>query len=37
MLRAVSGDKPESGGWPEVIASLKSLLETGESLHLRDE
>jgi uncharacterized protein YndB with AHSA1/START domain len=37
MLRAVSGEKPESGGWPEVIASLKTLLETGESLRLRDE
>lgn len=32
MLRALSGRKPETGGWPEVLASLKSLLETGEPL-----
>jgi DNA-binding transcriptional ArsR family regulator/uncharacterized protein YndB with AHSA1/START domain len=36
MLHAVSGRKPESGGWPEVLASLKTLLETGDALHLRD-
>jgi hypothetical protein len=22
------------GGWPQILSSLKSLLETGESLHL---
>jgi len=32
MLKAVSGRKPESGGWPEILAGLKSLLETGEPL-----
>jgi DNA-binding transcriptional ArsR family regulator/uncharacterized protein YndB with AHSA1/START domain len=32
MLRALSGRRPETGGWPEVIANLKSLLETGEVL-----
>lgn len=31
MLRAVSGRKAESGGWPEVVANLKTLLETGET------
>lgn len=30
MLRAVSGRKSETGGWPEILANLKSLLETGE-------
>lgn len=32
MLRAVSGRKRETGGWPEILASLKSLLETGRTL-----
>ena len=32
MLRAVSGRKKESGGWPEILAGLKTLLETGETL-----
>jgi uncharacterized protein YndB with AHSA1/START domain/DNA-binding transcriptional ArsR family regulator len=32
MLKAVSGRKAESGGWPEVLAGLKTLLETGETL-----
>jgi uncharacterized protein YndB with AHSA1/START domain/DNA-binding transcriptional ArsR family regulator len=32
MLEACSGRLPQTGGWPEVIASLKSLLETGEPL-----
>ena len=31
MLQAVSGRKKESGGWPEIIANLKTLLETGET------
>lgn len=29
MLKAVSGQKKESGGWPEILANLKTLLETG--------
>jgi DNA-binding transcriptional ArsR family regulator/uncharacterized protein YndB with AHSA1/START domain len=33
MLEAVSGRKPPSGGWPEVLANLKTLLETGKTLH----
>jgi uncharacterized protein YndB with AHSA1/START domain/DNA-binding transcriptional ArsR family regulator len=32
MLQAISGRKKESGGWPEVLANLKTLLETGEGL-----
>jgi DNA-binding transcriptional ArsR family regulator/uncharacterized protein YndB with AHSA1/START domain len=32
MIRAVSGRRPETGGWPEVLSNLKSLLETGEVL-----
>lgn len=31
MLRAVSGKNPRSGGWPEIVANLKSLLETGDT------
>jgi uncharacterized protein YndB with AHSA1/START domain/DNA-binding transcriptional ArsR family regulator len=31
MLRAVSGRKSETGGWPEILAGLKTLLETGEA------
>lgn len=32
MLQAVSGKKTETGGWPELLANLKTLLETGETL-----
>ncbi|SCL31316.1 transcriptional regulator, ArsR family [Micromonospora rhizosphaerae] len=32
MHRAISGQLAGSGGWPELLASLKSLLETGEPL-----
>jgi uncharacterized protein YndB with AHSA1/START domain/DNA-binding transcriptional ArsR family regulator len=32
MLKAVSGRKPETGGWPEILANLKTLLETGAPL-----
>lgn len=32
MLKAVSGRKKESGGWPELLAGLKTLLETGRSM-----
>lgn len=32
MHRAVSGQLTGSGGWPELLASLKTLLETGEPL-----
>ena len=32
MLAAVSGQLPPSLGWPVILASLKSLLETGEPL-----
>lgn len=32
MLRAVSGRNPKSGGWPEILSNLKTLLETGEVL-----
>lgn len=32
MLEAVSGRKVETGGWPEILAGLKTLLETGEPL-----
>lgn len=31
MLRALSGQRPETGGWPEILAGLKTLLETGDS------
>lgn len=31
MLKAVSGQKSETGGWPELLAGLKTLLETGEA------
>ena len=30
MHRAVSGQLPPSGGWPELLADLKTLLEKGE-------
>lgn len=32
MYTAISGGMEGSGGWPELLASLKSLLETGEPL-----
>jgi DNA-binding transcriptional ArsR family regulator len=32
MLEAVAGRTPHSGGWPEVLAGLKTLLETGTTL-----
>jgi uncharacterized protein YndB with AHSA1/START domain/DNA-binding transcriptional ArsR family regulator len=32
MYEAISGRLTGSGGWPELIASLKTLLETGEPL-----
>ena len=32
MLQAVSGRKAESGGWAQLLAELKTLLETGEPL-----
>lgn len=35
MLRAISGRNPKSGGWPEVVANLKTLLETGETFDTR--
>jgi DNA-binding transcriptional ArsR family regulator/uncharacterized protein YndB with AHSA1/START domain len=31
MLQAISGRLPRSGGWPELLADLKTLLETGEA------
>jgi uncharacterized protein YndB with AHSA1/START domain/DNA-binding transcriptional ArsR family regulator len=30
MLKAVSGRTPPSGGWPQLLANLKTLLETGD-------
>ena len=30
MLKAISGQLPKSGGWPELLADLKTFLETGE-------
>ncbi|MEV0810060.1 metalloregulator ArsR/SmtB family transcription factor [Micromonospora sp. NPDC050200] len=32
MYRAISGQLDGSGGWPELLASLKTLLETGDPL-----
>ena len=32
MHRAISGHLDGSGGWPELLASLKTLLETGEPM-----
>ncbi|WBB68585.1 metalloregulator ArsR/SmtB family transcription factor [Micromonospora sp. WMMD812] len=32
MHRAISGQLDGSGGWPELLASLKTLLETGEPM-----
>ena len=31
MLQAISGQLPKSGGWPELLADLKTYLETGEA------
>jgi uncharacterized protein YndB with AHSA1/START domain len=31
MLQAISGQLPKSGGWPELLADLKTFLETGEA------
>jgi uncharacterized protein YndB with AHSA1/START domain/DNA-binding transcriptional ArsR family regulator len=30
MHRAISGQLPPSGGWPELLANVKTLLETGD-------
>ena len=30
MYRAISGQLPPSGGWPELLADLKTFLETGD-------
>jgi DNA-binding transcriptional ArsR family regulator/uncharacterized protein YndB with AHSA1/START domain len=32
MLQACSGRKPQTGGWPEIVSRLKTLLETGDVL-----
>jgi DNA-binding transcriptional ArsR family regulator/uncharacterized protein YndB with AHSA1/START domain len=32
MWRAVSGRNPGTGGWPEILANLKTFLETGDTL-----
>jgi hypothetical protein len=32
MLRAISGRKPQTGGWVEIISKLKTLMETGETM-----
>jgi uncharacterized protein YndB with AHSA1/START domain/DNA-binding transcriptional ArsR family regulator len=32
MLRAVSGNLPPSGGWPELLADVKTFLETGQTM-----
>lgn len=32
MYQAISGQLDGSGGWPELLANLKTLLETGETL-----
>jgi DNA-binding transcriptional ArsR family regulator/uncharacterized protein YndB with AHSA1/START domain len=34
LLEAVSGRTPQSGGWPELLANLKTLLETGAPMRL---
>ena len=33
MYEAISGRLGRSGGWPELLADLKTLLETGEPMH----
>ena len=33
MHRAISGQLPPSGGWPELLADLKTFLETGDTMH----
>jgi uncharacterized protein YndB with AHSA1/START domain/DNA-binding transcriptional ArsR family regulator len=35
MLEAASGRTDKTGGWPELVADLKSLLETGDTMHSR--
>jgi uncharacterized protein YndB with AHSA1/START domain/DNA-binding transcriptional ArsR family regulator len=35
MLEAVSGRTAKTGGWPELLADLKTLLETGETMPAR--
>jgi uncharacterized protein YndB with AHSA1/START domain/DNA-binding transcriptional ArsR family regulator len=37
MLQAISGKLPPSGGWPELLADLKSLLETGQAIDAEPE
>lgn len=32
MLRACSGRNAKTGGWPEILSNLKTLLETGATL-----
>jgi uncharacterized protein YndB with AHSA1/START domain/DNA-binding transcriptional ArsR family regulator len=32
MLKALSGRNEKTGGWPEILANLKTLLETGETM-----
>lgn len=32
LLEAVSGRTPQTGGWPELLSNLKTLLETGETM-----
>jgi uncharacterized protein YndB with AHSA1/START domain/DNA-binding transcriptional ArsR family regulator len=33
MLRAVAGRNPKTGGWPQILANLKTFLETGQPLY----
>jgi uncharacterized protein YndB with AHSA1/START domain/DNA-binding transcriptional ArsR family regulator len=33
MLEACSGRTPHSGGWPEILGNLKTLLETGTTMY----
>ena len=35
MLEAVSGRTEQTGGWPELLADLKTLLETGDTMSRR--
>jgi uncharacterized protein YndB with AHSA1/START domain/DNA-binding transcriptional ArsR family regulator len=35
MLEAVSGRTKQTGGWPELLADLKTLLETGDTMQSR--
>jgi len=34
LLEAVSGRTEQTGGWPELLANLKTLLETGDTMQL---